>query len=63
MKKTGNDSKIMTKAAYISWVIFKSMREKQEFQEAYKYIFGEDLTLDLLTPEENKVVEELKPSA
>lgn len=62
MKKTGNDSKIMTKAAYVSWVIFKSMREKQEFQEAYKSIFGEDLTLDLLTPEENKVVEELKPS-
>jgi hypothetical protein len=51
----------MTKAAYVSWVIFKSMREKQEFKEAYKYIFGEDLTLDLLTPEENKVVEELKP--
>ena len=61
MKKTGDDSKIMTKAAYVSWVIFKSMREKQEFKEAYKYIFGEDLTLDLLTPEENKVVEELKP--
>jgi hypothetical protein len=62
MKKTGNDSNIMTKTAYVSWVIFKSMREKQEFQETYKHIFGEDITLDLLTPEENKVVEEFKPS-
>lgn len=60
MKKVGNDSKIMTKVAYVSWVIFKSMREKQVFQETYKAIFGEDLTSDILTPEENKVVEELK---
>lgn len=62
MKKVGNDSKIMTKVAYVSWVIFKSMREKQEFKDTYKSIFGEDIASDLLTPEENKVVEELKPS-
>lgn len=60
MKKVGDDSKIMTKAAYASWVIFKDMRERKEFGETYKEIFKEDLIQNILTPEENKVVQELE---
>ena len=60
MKKVGDDSKIMTKAAYASWVIFKDMRERKEFRETYKEIFKEDLIQNILTPEENKVVQELE---
>ena len=60
MHKVGNSSNIMRKDAYASWVIFKDMREKVEFKNAYKKIFGEDLILELLTPEENKVVKDLE---
>lgn len=60
MKKVGDDSKIMTKVAYASWVIFKDMRERKEFKETYKEIFGEDLTQNILTPEENKVFQEFE---
>lgn len=60
MKKVGDDSKIMTKIAYASWVIFKDMRERKEFKETYKEIFGEDLTQNILTPEENKVFQEFE---
>lgn len=60
MKKVGDDSKIMTKVAYASWVIFKDMRERKEFCETYKEIFKEDLIQNILTPEENKVVQELE---
>lgn len=60
MKKTGDNSRIMTKEAYVSWVIFKEMREKDEFRDAYKRIFGEELTTELLTSEENRVVKELE---
>ena len=58
MRKAGNNSKVMTKAAYVSWVIFDDMREKEEFKDAYKEIFGEELQADSLTPQENKVVKE-----
>ena len=59
MRKVGNNSRIMTREAYVSWAIFKEVREKEEFKVAYKNIFGDDLTTELLTPEENKVVEGL----
>ena len=63
MKKAGNNSKVMTKDAYVSWVIFKSIREMDEFKDAYKEIFGEELITELLTPEENKVVKEFEPES
>lgn len=60
MYKVGNTSNIMRKDSYASWVIFKEMRKKVEFKNAYKNIFGEDLILESLTPEENKVVKDLE---
>lgn len=63
MKKAGNNSKVMTKDAYVSWVIFKGIREMDEFKDAYKEIFGEELITELLTPEENKVVKEFEPES
>ena len=63
MKKAGNNSKVMTKDAYVSWVIFKGIREMNEFKETYKEIFGEELITELLTPEENKVVKEFEPES
>lgn len=56
MHKIGSTSDIMTKESYLSWVIFKEMREKKEFQDAYKSIFGEELNLNLLTSKENEVI-------
>ena len=60
MRKAGSNSKVMTKDAYVSWVIFKEMREKTEFKEAYREIFEEELQVDSLTPAENKVVKEFE---
>lgn len=60
MRKAGSNSKVMTKDAYVSWVIFKEMREKTEFKDAYREIFGEELQGDSLTPAENKVVKEFE---
>ena len=58
MIKAGNNSRIMTKNAYTSWVIFKEMRETEEFKKAYQTVFNEELIIELLTAEENKVVKE-----
>lgn len=60
MRKAGSNSKVMTKDAYVSWVIFNEMREKTEFKEAYREIFEEELQVDSLTPAENKVVKEFE---
>ena len=58
MNRIGTTSEIMTKESYLSWVIFKEMREKNEFQNAYKSIFGEELKENLLTLKENEVINE-----
>jgi hypothetical protein len=39
MYKVGDTSNIMRKDSYASWVIFKEMRKKVEFKNAYKNIF------------------------
>ena len=62
MNKIGDNSKIMNKDAYASWPIFKEMREKVEFRNAYKNVFKEDMNFEILTPEENKMVEEIENS-
>lgn len=63
MKKAGSNSKIMTREAYVSWVIFKEIREQEKFRETYKTIFGEDFTQELLTSAENEVVQEFESIA
>lgn len=63
MKKAGCNSKIMTREAYVSWVIFKEIREQEKFRETYKTIFGEDFTQELLTSAENEVVQEFESIA
>lgn len=62
MKKTGGNSEIMTKNAYVSWVIFKGIRENEDFKRTYKEIFGEEIAVDALTEEENQVVKDIEIS-
>ena len=60
MNQTGCSSKIMTKDAYVSWAIFKEMRTKKAFKDAYQNLFNEELSQNLLTPTENRVVQEIE---
>ena len=60
MLKIGSGGEIMTKEAYVTWPIFKDMRQIPRFIETYKYIFNEDLPNDLLTENENDIVNEYR---
>ncbi len=46
MKQIGDTSNIMTKESYVTWEIFKEMREKKEFKAAYYEVFNESFPDD-----------------
>lgn len=60
MKNIGTHSSIMTKEAYMSWLIFKEMRKERRFCQTYEEIFGENISAESLTPEESEMVKSVE---
>lgn len=43
MRSSGKDSEILKPEQYRTWPIFKGVRDKEQFRDTFKSIFGEDL--------------------
>lgn len=61
MKSIGSSNKHLNKDAYREWPLFRAFRKTEEFKEAYKEIFGEELVYVETKPKSlEDVLEELK---
>lgn len=56
MKQIGKDGKIMTELSFADWTIFKEVRKKKKFKDAFKKIFGKTLAEDSLSDKEIEVL-------
>lgn len=56
MKQIGREGKIMSELSFADWTIFKEIRKKKKFKDAFKKIFGKTLAEDSLSDKEIEVL-------
>lgn len=59
MRSCGNNNEILKQLQYRTWPIFKGVRDKEQFKETFKSIFGEDLVSEAIAAEAVEVGEDL----